>query len=155
MNDDSPFLGLNAVSVSGGGIEASTGQLDPLLGRTIAERYEVKSVLGAGGWSTVYCAYDRSLERNVALKVMHSHLSLHDDKVTRFQQEARVASSFVHPNLATIFDVGLLPGNQPFMVMELIEGKSIYDLLKEQKLFSADCTAELALQICDGLTAMH
>ena len=130
------------------------GVHDPLCGTIVGDRYELLSVIGMGGWSTVYRAHDKSLSRFVALKLMHAHLSVDQVKLQRFQREAERASALNHPNIATIHDCGTSNG-RPYITMELIEGLSLAEMLAERKqLDAAECT-NIFSQICDGIEAIH
>ena len=97
-------------------------------------QYRVVGPLGAGGMGEVYLAQDQSLERSVALKVLPHELTRSDDRVRRFVQEAKSASSLNHPNIVTIYEIGQEPvksasggggdsGPLHYISMELISGK--------------------------------
>jgi serine/threonine protein kinase len=133
---------------------AQLNQSDPMVGSLIVDRYQLLSVIGFGGWSIVYRALDKSLNRHVALKWMHPHLCTDEVKIQRFQREAEQASALNHINIATIYDCGSSNG-RPFITMELIDGKSLQELIKnKQQLSLAECTHVFA-QVCDGLDAIH
>ena len=110
---------------------------DPLLGTTIADRYEILAVIGIGGWSTVYEAKDKVLTRPVALKVLHSQHAMDQHKLQRFQREAQAASLLAHPSVAAIFDYGTLDQGRPYIVMELVHGQTLADLLKQGQTFKS------------------
>src|SRR5215204_4129040 len=73
-------------------------------------RYEIRSLLGAGGMGEVYLAQDTSLNRKVALKVLPAELALNQDRMRRFKQEATSAASLNHPNIAHIYEIGQASG---------------------------------------------
>jgi serine/threonine protein kinase len=106
--------------------ETSAGEPpDPLVGQTLADRYEVTSVLAEGGMGRVYRGVQRALDRKVAIKTVHAHLMFDERIVTRFMEEARVASRLSHSNIVDIYDFGRAPpeqGGSPYIVMELLEG---------------------------------
>lgn len=83
--------------------------------------YEITSLLGSGGMGEVYRARDLKLGRPVAVKVLREELSVDDDRVRRFEQEARAASALNHPNIVHIYDIGELDG-QHYMAMEYVDG---------------------------------
>ena len=85
--------------------------------------YDVLSLLGAGGMAEVYRARDTRLGREVALKLISGSLVSSPELVRRFEQEARIAGSLNHPNLVTVYDVGLHEG-EPYFVTELLHGES-------------------------------
>src|SRR5690242_5588814 len=90
--------------------------------------YEILAPRGAGGMGEVYKARDTRLDRIVAIKVLPSHLSSNPDLRARFEREAKVISSLNHPNICTLFDVGSENGTD-YLVMEYLEGESLYDRL--------------------------
>ncbi|HEY1249709.1 MAG TPA: protein kinase [Thermoanaerobaculia bacterium] len=115
--------------------------------------YEIVRPLGAGGMGEVYRARDTKLSRDVAIKVLPATLAADVDRLSRFEREARAASALNHPNIVTIYEVGRVDGTS-FMAMELIEGKTLRDILGAgplplKKLLS------VAAQIADGLAKAH
>jgi TolB-like protein/tRNA A-37 threonylcarbamoyl transferase component Bud32 len=123
-----------------------------LLGRSIAH-YRVLRKLGSGGMGVVYEAEDTRLGRHVALKFLPQ--KMHDDPraLERFQREAQAASRLNHPNICTIYDVGEFE-NQPFIAMELLEGKSLKERLNERPMELRE-VLEVGLQLADALDAAH
>jgi len=77
-----------------------------VVGKVVADRYELEELVGTGGMSSVYRARDRLLERRVAIKVLHEHYSRDEDYVERFRREARSAAKLSHPNIVTVIDRG-------------------------------------------------
>lgn len=128
---------------------------DRILSSVIADRYEVSALIGTGGWSRVYKGYQASLERHVAIKVLHAHLAEDAEHIVRFQREAEAASRLHHPNIAAIYDYGVLPDGQPYIVMELLEGKSLAEVLDEDVRLSGQRALPLLLQVCDALSYAH
>src|SRR5512138_238374 len=90
--------------------------------------YEVLSPLGAGGMGEVYRARDPRVGREVAVKVIASDGALDPVRVRRFADEARAAGSLNHPNVLSVFDVGL-EGDSPYLVFELLEGATLRERL--------------------------
>jgi tRNA A-37 threonylcarbamoyl transferase component Bud32 len=92
-------------------------------------RYEIKSLIGQGGMSAVYKAYDPNLRRTVAIKVIHPHLSNNPEFVRRFEEEATAVARLRHPNIVQVFDFNH-DGDLYFMVLEFILGETLQDRLK-------------------------
>src|SRR5215467_110913 len=105
----------------------------PLLPGARLGPYEVAALLGAGGMGEVYRARDTRLERDVALKVLSSALTRDAQYMARFEREARVLASLNHPNIAAIHGVEE-SGGAPALVMELVEGPTLADLIREGNL---------------------
>ncbi|MDF2492396.1 MAG: serine/threonine protein kinase [Microbacterium sp.] len=133
----------------------NTGQrADPLIGRLVDGRYRVRARIARGGMATVYVATDMRLERRVALKVMHGHLS--DDTVfqSRFIQEARSAARLADPHVVNVFDQGQ-DHDMAYLVMEYLPGITLRDLMKEHRRLSIPQTITIMDAILSGLAAAH
>jgi len=125
-----------------------------VIGETLAGRYELEEVVGSGGMSSVYRAYDRQLDRRVALKVLHEHHAEDDEHVARFRREAWAAAQLSHPNLVTVLDRGVDAGRQ-FIVFEYVEGESLKDLVDRTGPLPPKQALELAIAIADALAFAH
>ncbi len=115
--------------------------------------YEIVALLGAGGMGEVYRARDTRLSRDVAIKVLPSAFSTDVDRLHRFEQEARAAGQLNHPNILSIYDIGVAEGS-PFVVSELLEGETLREKLRNGAL-SPRKAVEYAVQISRGLGAAH
>ncbi|MBL8115651.1 MAG: protein kinase [Acidobacteria bacterium] len=115
--------------------------------------YEILAPLGAGGMGEIYRARDPRLSREVAIKVLPSSFAADADRLARFEQEARAAGQLSHPNLITVFDAGVAAG-APFLVLELLDGRTLRQLLDEGPLPPRKA-AGLAAQAARGLAAAH
>jgi len=115
--------------------------------------YEILTLLGEGGSGQVYRAWDPRLEREVALKVLRERSETDPARVQRFIAEARAASALNHPNIVTIFDAAV-DGDTPFIVSELIDGRSLREEVRPGPL-PVERVLGLAAQIADGLSAAH
>jgi serine/threonine protein kinase len=115
--------------------------------------YEILSPLGAGGMGEVLKAKDTRLQRTVAIKVLPSELSSDAERRSRFEREAHAASALNHPNITTVFDIGEDDGTH-YIVMELVEGKTLRELLEDGPLPPAKLLP-LATQIAEGLAKAH
>src|SRR2546428_12724995 len=123
-----------------------------LAGRIISH-YRVLRKLGGGGMGIVYLAEDVRLGRRVAIKFLPPDFSRDRHAVERFQREARAASALNHPNICTIHDIGD-EDEQHFIVMELLEGKTLKHVIGNQPL-PIDRLLDLGVQIADALDAAH
>ena len=133
---------------------STSQQADPLIGRLVDGRYRVRARIARGGMATVYVATDLRLERRIALKVMHGHLS--DDTVfqSRFIQEARAAARLADPHVVNVFDQGQ-DGDMAYLVMEYLPGITLRELLREQRRLTVPQTVTIMDAILSGLAAAH
>src|SRR2546422_658681 len=115
--------------------------------------YEILSPLGAGGMGEVYRARDTRLGRDVAVKVLPSHLSDNAELRQRFEREARAVSNLSHPHICTLHDVGHQDGID-YLVMEFIEGESLADRIAKGAL-ATEQVLRYAIQIADALDKAH
>jgi eukaryotic-like serine/threonine-protein kinase len=116
-------------------------------------RYEIRSLIGAGGMGEVYRARDEKLNRDVAIKIVPAVFSDFDDRLLRFEQEAQAAGSLNHPNILAVYDVGTHDG-EPYVVAELLEGETLRDLLAHGTLTPRK-TIDYATALANGLAAAH
>src|SRR5438874_6220475 len=122
----------------------------------IAGRYRLGRRLGMGGMSTVRLAFDSNLEREVAVMLLAEHLADDDNFVSRFRREALAAARLVHPNIVQVFDFGLdEPTGQHYIVMELVDGPSCAQLLRDRRVMPVDETLDIISQACRGLDHAH
>jgi serine/threonine protein kinase len=133
----------------------SDGALDPLQNITINGRYQIEHKIGYGGWSLVYKGTDLTLQRPVAIKMLHLPLAGDPDKLRRFQLEATAVSKLVHPNIATVFDYGVLASGQPYLIMEYLPGESLAEKLGRSRRLSAEEAISVFSAICDALSFAH
>jgi serine/threonine-protein kinase len=147
------------VSVASGpcprcGQELGTGE-DPLLGEVIAGNFLILDLIGVGAMGRVYKAKQLSLDKEVAIKVLHGHLT-HDPNVAkRFQREARAASRLSHPNSLQIIDFGQTEEGTLFIAMEVIQGRDLGKVLAEEFPFSLSRIADVVGQVCSALEDAH
>src|SRR5262249_44661268 len=120
---------------------------------TLVGPYKVVSLLGRGGMGEVYRARDTRLKRDVAIKVLSEDTSADSRHSRYFDQEARSASALNHPNIVTIYDIGRSDVGA-YIAMELIEGKTLRDVLAEGPL-SPKPMLQVAAQVADGLAKAH
>jgi len=127
---------------------------DPMIGRLIDGRYQVRSRIARGGMATVYLATDLRLERRVAVKVMHGHLADDSQFKQRFIQEARSAARLAHPNVVNVFDQGQ-DSDSAYLVMEYLPGITLRDLLEEYGSLTPQQTIDITEAVLAGLGAAH
>src|SRR6476661_3132076 len=115
--------------------------------------YEIVAPIGAGGMGEVYRAKDPRLGRDVAIKVLPASFSTDDDRLRRFEQEARAAGILNHPNITAVYDIGSHEG-APYVVTELLEGETLRAELAGDRL-SPRKAIDYAIQLAHGLAAAH
>ena len=123
-----------------------------MLGKTISH-YQITDKLGQGGMGEVYRARDIRLERDVAVKVLPSHLAEDPSALARFEREAKAVAALSHPNILAVFDVGR-EGPTAYMVMELLEGATLREHVANGPLPSRK-VIDYGVQIAEGLAAAH
>jgi eukaryotic-like serine/threonine-protein kinase len=125
-----------------------------LIGRVIADRYEVQELLGSGGMASVYRAHDSLLERSVALKFLHEHFSRDPEYVERFRREARAIARVSHPNIVTVIDRGTYEG-QEYIVFEHVRGATLKDILRREGPLPVHEALSLVHQVARALAFAH
>lgn len=126
-----------------------------LIGTVLGGRYIPRSVLGTGANAVVYLADDRHTGGPVALKALHERLRHAADARLRLDREGRIAGSINHPNACRVTDIGYLPDQSPFLVMELLVGESLYDRLEREKQIAVDEAVDITYQVLAGLAPAH
>ena len=116
-------------------------------------RYEIRSKIGEGGMGEVYRAFDATLNREVAIKVLPAAFSENSDRLHRFEQEAQAAGALSHPNILSVYDVGMHE-SAPYVVSELLEGLTLREVLENRSL-SPRKAIDYATEIARGLAAAH
>jgi serine/threonine protein kinase len=116
--------------------------------------YELMAALGAGGMGEVYTARDTRLDRTVAIKVLPTHLSSDSDARARFDREARAIAGLNHPNICTLYDVGVTDAGAAYLVMELLEGETLQERLVRGPI-EVNALVDHGLALADALDAAH
>lgn len=125
-----------------------------LEGKIIGNRYEIIEKIGNGGMATVYKARCTILNRYVAVKVLREEFTTDEEFIKRFNTEAQAAASLTHPNIVSVFDVGQ-EYNIYYIVMELIQGKTLKQIIAEEGALPWKWSVNIAIQICSALEVAH
>ncbi|MGN1299272.1 MAG: Stk1 family PASTA domain-containing Ser/Thr kinase [Candidatus Scatovivens sp.] len=125
-----------------------------LIGKMLDNRYEIIEKIGNGGMATVYKAKCHVLNRYVAVKILRDEFTTDSEFIKKFNTEAQAAASLTHPNIVSIFDVGN-EGNLYYIVMELIQGKTLKEIIVEDGILSWKWSTNIAMQIASALQTAH
>lgn len=126
-----------------------------LEGKLLGSRYELVEKIGNGGMSTVYKATDKVLKRDVAVKILRDEFTTDEEFIKRFEAEAQSAARLTHSNIVSIYDVGV-EGNLHYIVMELIQGKTLKEIIIEEKgPLPWKWSVNVAIQIASALETAH
>ena len=126
-----------------------------LKGRLLGNRYEIIEKIGSGGMATVYKAKCHVLNRYVAIKILRDEFTTDEEFIKRFEVEAQSAARLTHPNIVSIFDVGV-DENLYYIVMELIQGKTLKEIIiKERGPLPWKWSINVAIQIASALEMAH
>ncbi len=123
-------------------------------GRLLDGRYEIRSRLASGGMAVVYTALDTRLDRTVAVKVMHPVFAADDDFVARFRREAKAAARLSNPHVVSVTDQGR-DGDVIFLVMELVEGRTLREVLREAGRLPVGQALAVMVPVLDALASAH
>ncbi len=125
-----------------------------MIGTVLSGRYRLEAKLGSGGMSTVYLARDQTLDRQVAVKVMHGEMSEQADQLERFRQEARSVAKLSHPNVVAVIDAGE-DGGHPYIVFEYVEGETLKQRIVRDGALAPQEAIAYAIEIARGLSMAH
>lgn len=153
----------SSTAITGGGNlgPTSDAQDDPLsaskehVGTIIAGRYRILNLLGVGGMGSVFKAEHIMLGTLVAIKILNRDLATNATALKRFAQEAKAASSLKHTNIATVSDYGLTEGGFPYFVMDLMDGKSLQEIIAEKEFLQWQQAVDIGIQISDAMAYAH
>src|SRR5579871_1067211 len=129
-----------------------------LLGTTLNGRYRLEARVGAGGMSTVYRAFDETLQRRVAIKLMNREVASDSDQLERFRREARAVAQLSHPNIVGVIDAGddLDPVHpRPYIVLEYVQGETLKDRIRREGRLSIPEAVAYSIEIARALGAAH
>ncbi|HTD36586.1 MAG TPA: Stk1 family PASTA domain-containing Ser/Thr kinase [Candidatus Limnocylindrales bacterium] len=127
---------------------------NPSAERIFNNRYRVDGTLGNGGMANVYVGTDTLLRRRVAIKVLREQYASDDDFVKRFSYEAQAAAKLSHPNIVNVFDFGR-EDHSYYIVMELVDGATLGDIMRDERVLPEPVAVDYAIQIASGLAYAH
>jgi tRNA A-37 threonylcarbamoyl transferase component Bud32 len=125
-----------------------------MIGTVLSGRYRLEAKLGSGGMSTVYLASDETLDRPVAVKVMHREMSEQEDQLQRFRQEARAVAKLSHPNVVSVIDAGE-DGGYPYIVFEYVKGETLKQRIARVGALDVQDAIAYAIEVARGLSVAH
>jgi eukaryotic-like serine/threonine-protein kinase len=125
-----------------------------MIGTVLSGRYRLEAKLGSGGMSTVYLASDETLDRSVAVKVMHREMSEQEDQLQRFRQEARAVAKLTHPNVVSVIDAGE-DGGYPYIVFEYVKGETLKQRIARVGALDTQEAIAYAIEVARGLSVAH
>jgi eukaryotic-like serine/threonine-protein kinase len=125
-----------------------------MIGTVLSGRYRLEAKLGSGGMSTVYLARDETLDRPVAVKVMHREMSEQEDQLQRFRQEARAVAKLTHPNVVSVIDAGE-DGGYPYIVFEYVKGETLKQRIARVGALDTQEAIAYAIEVARGLSVAH
>jgi eukaryotic-like serine/threonine-protein kinase len=128
--------------------------MSALVGTLLNGRYRLDAQVGSGGMSTVYRAFDSTLERRVAIKLMHRDIAGDHDQLERFRREARAVAQLSHPHIVGVIDAGEEDG-RPYIVFEYVEGETLKDRIRRLGRLPVDEAIAYAIEIARALSAAH
>jgi eukaryotic-like serine/threonine-protein kinase len=125
-----------------------------LLGTTLSGRYRLEARIGAGGMSTVYRAFDETLQRQVAIKLMNREVATDSDQLERFRREARAVAQLSHPHIVGVIDAGE-DDNRSYIVFEYVEGETLKERIRRMGKLPIPEAVAYAIEIARALGAAH
>jgi eukaryotic-like serine/threonine-protein kinase len=125
-----------------------------MIGTVLSGRYRLEAKLGSGGMSTVYLARDATLDRPVAVKVMHREMSEQPDQLERFRREAKAVAKLSHPNIVSVIDAGE-DGGHPYIVFEYVEGENLKQRIRRLGPLDPQEALAYAIEVGRGLKVAH
>ncbi len=135
--------------------QKTSSATDPFVGRTLDDKYLVEEPVGAGGMGAVYRARHLSMDRPVAIKFLHQRLVEDEAARNRFQAEARAAVKLCHPNAVSVTDFGQTAEGVVYIVMELLEGRTLREILNREAPLETARATSIMLQTSDAVAAAH
>lgn len=126
-----------------------------MIGKNFMNRYQIVTKLGSGGTAIVYKAIDTVLNREVTVKILQEQFTTNQKFVLRFRKEAQAIAALSHPNIVSVYDVGVSDEGEQYLIMEYVEGKTLKEVIKKKGVLSLDRALDYAHQILAGLNHAH
>jgi serine/threonine-protein kinase len=126
-----------------------------MIGTSLNDRFRLEEKIGSGGMSTVYRAFDPTLERWVAIKMMHPDISEDADQLERFRREARTVARLSHPHIVTVIDFGEDDDGTPYIVLEYVEGETLKERIRRMGRLPVVEAVAYAIEIGRALSCAH
>src|SRR5579863_2546786 len=128
--------------------------MSTLLGTILSGRYRLDARIGAGGMSTVYRAFDETLQRQVAIKLLNREVTSDSDELERFRREARAVAQLSHPHIVSVIDAGEDDG-RPYIVFECVEGETLKERIRRRGRLPVPEAVAYAIEIARALGVAH
>src|SRR2546423_13303792 len=128
---------------------------DPLIGKTLAGKYLVETLIKHGGMGAVYRGKHVLMDKTVAIKVLRPALAVDDEVVARFSREAKAASRISHPHAVSVTDFGEAENGIVFLVMEYLDGRTLKEIIKSDGPMPLKRAVEIVRQVAGALDAAH
>lgn len=128
---------------------------DPLIGELVGDKYRILSHAGKGSMAVVYRAIQESTGREMAVKMLHQFLGAKEESVKRFFREAKAVSSLHHTNIVKLYDFGVMPDGQPYIVTEFLDGITLTEILRQRGHLTVKEALPLIEQVCAGMAEAH
>ena len=134
--------------------EGLGGRTDPLVGTVLDKDYQTLRRIGIGGMSIVYLVEHKRLGKQMAAKLLNAELAANSEALSRFETEAKSASSLEHENIVRVSDYGVAVDGRPYIIMELLKGRTLDEYLVDQPL-TLEESVLVVVAVCRGLAAAH
>ncbi|MDZ4836240.1 MAG: serine/threonine-protein kinase [Candidatus Melainabacteria bacterium] len=124
-------------------------------GHTLSNRYEIVRLVGQGGMGSLYAGHHVDIKRKVAVKVLHKDFHCSEEVFLRFKQEATLAATLQHQNICSVYDFGRTDDGAPYLIMDLLEGKTLSEILETEKRLTPRRAVRIVAHICEALSHAH
>jgi serine/threonine-protein kinase len=152
---EKPFAAGERCPTDGTRLVTLSAAADPFIGRDLDGRYTIVEKLGQGGMGVVYRGLQHSVGRDCAIKVISPSQLRDAEAMKRFLREAKLASRLSHPNAVAVHDFGQTSDGVFYLAMELVEGRTLDDVLRDHKVFEPHRVVRIGSQVCDALEGAH